>query len=120
MAIGDPESAGQAAHRAAEFYPDQPLAHLAHGNALLAVGHTREAADALRHAVYLDPQSAPAQRLLGVALAAAGQFREAVQAMEVWARLEGKPPEEEAESPMVERIRAAAMTMNLVLKGARD
>lgn len=120
MAIGDPEAAGQAAQRAAEFYPDQPLAHLAHGSALLAAGHTVEAAEALRHAVHLDPQSAPAQRLLGVALAAAGQFREAMQAMAVWAGLEGKPPEEEAEAPMVERVRAAAMTMDMVLKGARD
>ena len=119
MGSGHPEAARQVAQQAVEAHPDQPLAHLAHGTALLAAGHAAGAAEALRHAVHLDPHSPPAQRLFGVALAGAGQFREAVQAMDQWARLVDKPPEEEAEALMVERVRHAAMTLDMVIRGVR-
>jgi predicted Zn-dependent protease len=120
MSGGNPEAARQVAQQATETHPDQPLAHLAHGTALLAAGHAVQAAEALRHAVHLDPHSAPAHRLLGVALAGSGQFREAVQAVNQWAQLVDKPPEEEAQSAMVERVRDAAMTLDMVLRGLRD
>ncbi|MDH4131586.1 MAG: tetratricopeptide repeat protein [Gemmatimonadota bacterium] len=117
---GNPEAALQLAQQATETHPDQPLAHLALGTALLAAGHAAQAAEALRHAVHFDPHAAPARRLLGVALACSGQFRESAQAMDQWAQLVDKPPEEEAEATVVERVRNAAMTLDAVLRGLRD
>jgi len=70
--------------------------------------------------VQLDPQSAPGHRLFGLALAAVGRFREAAQVWDQWRRLVDKPPEEDAQSPAVERVRQAALTIDLALRGARD
>jgi hypothetical protein len=117
---GDPESARQAAEQAVASHPDQPLAHLAYGRALLAAGHASEAAEALWQVVQLDPQSAPGHRLFGLALVALGRFREAAQVWDQWRRLVGKPPEEDAQSAAVEQVRQAALTLELALRGSRD
>jgi Domain of unknown function (DUF4388)/Tetratricopeptide repeat len=120
LSAGDPESARHAAEQAVSSHPQQPLAHLAYGRALLAAGHPAEAAEALWQAVQLDPQSAPGHRLFGLALSAVGRFREAAQIWEQWRRLTGKPPEEDAQIPVVEGVRQAALTLDLALRGARD
>jgi hypothetical protein len=120
LGSGDPGSAVQAAEQAVAGHPQQPLAHLAYGRALLAAGHTAEAAEALWQAAQLDPASAPAQRLFGLALAGAGRFREAAQVWEQWKRLAGKPPEEEGQAAAVERVKQAALALDLALRGSRD
>jgi thioredoxin-like negative regulator of GroEL len=120
LGAGDPESARQAAEQAVASHPQQALAHLAYGRALLAAGHPGEAAEALWQAVQLDPVSAPAQRLFGLALAAVGRFREAAQVWEQWKRLSEKPPEEETQGAAVERVRQAALAIELALRGSRD
>ena len=120
LGAGDPEAAVSAADQAVATHPQEPLAHLAHGRALLAAGHHAEAAEALWQAVQLDPVSAPAHRLFGLALASVGRFREAAQVWEQWKRLGTRPPEEEAQLPAVDRVRQAALTLDLALRGSRD
>jgi hypothetical protein len=120
LGAGDPDAARQVAEQAVSGHPQQPLAHLAHGRALLAAGHPAEAAEALWQTVQLDPQSAQGHRLFGLALSAVGRFREAAQVWEQWRRLSGKPPEEDAQHPVVERVRQAALTLDLALRGSRD
>jgi Domain of unknown function (DUF4388)/Tetratricopeptide repeat len=120
LGAGDPDSARQAAEQAVSTHPDQPLAHLAYGRALLAAGHPAEAAEALWQAVQLDPQSASAHRLFGLALSAVGRFREAAQIWDQWRRLVDKPPEEDAQGPTVDRVRQAALTLDMALRGSRD
>jgi hypothetical protein len=120
LGAGDPESARQAAEQAVASHPQQALAHLAYGRTLLAAGHHGEAAEALWQAVQLDPVNAPAQRLFGLALAAVGRFREAAQVWDQWKRLAEKPPEEETQGPAVERVREAALAIELALRGSRD
>jgi len=120
LGAGDPESARQVAEQAVSSHPDQPLAHLAYGRALLAAGHPAEAAEALWQVVQLDPQSAPGHRLFGLSLAAVGRFRESAQVWEQWRRLAGKAPEEDAQLALVERVRQAALTLDLALRGSRD
>jgi hypothetical protein len=120
LGAGDPDSARQAAEQAVASHPQQPLAHLAYGRALLAAGHPAEAAEALWQAVQLDPQNGPAHRLFGLALSAVGRFREAAQVWEQWRRLVGKAPEEDAQQSVVERVRQAALTLDLAVRGSRD
>lgn len=120
LGAGDPDSARQAAEQAVASHPQQPLAHLAYGRALLAAGHPAEAAEALWQAVQLDPQNGPAHRLFGLALSAVGRFREAAQVWEQWRRLTGKAPEEDAHQPVVERVREAALTLDLAVRGSHD
>jgi hypothetical protein len=120
LGAGDPDAARQVAEQAVAGHPQQPLAHLAHGRALLAAGHPAEAAEALWQTVQLDPHSAQGHRLFGLALSAVGRFREAAQVWEQWRRLSGKPPEEDAQHSVVERVRQAALTLDLALRGSRD
>jgi hypothetical protein len=120
LGAGDPDSARQAAEQAVASHPQQPLAHLAYGRALLAAGHPAEAAEALWQAVQLDPQNGPAHRLFGLALSAVGRFREAAQVWEQWRRLSGKAPEEDAHQTVIERVRQAALTLDLAVRGSRD
>jgi hypothetical protein len=120
LGAGDPDAARQVAEQAVAANPQQSLAHLAHGRALLAAGHPADAAEALWQAVQLDPESAPAHRCFGLALAAVGRFREAAQVWEQWRRLGDKPPEEDVQAAAVERIRQAALTLDLALRGSRD
>jgi len=120
LGAGDPDAARQVAEQAVSGHPEQPLAHLAYGRALLAAGHPAEAAEALWQTVQLDSQSAPGHRLFGLALSSVGRFREASQVWDQWRRLAGKPPEEEAQAPAVDRLRQAALTLDLALRGARD
>ena len=120
LGAGDPDSARHAAEQAVASHPQQPLAHLAYGRALLAAGHPAEAAEALWQAVQLDPQNGPAHRLFGLALSAVGRFREAAQVWEQWRRLAGKAPEEDAQQTVVERVRQAALTLDLAVRGSRD
>ncbi|HTS89981.1 MAG TPA: DUF4388 domain-containing protein [Gemmatimonadales bacterium] len=120
LGAGDPEAARQVAEQAVASNPQQPLAHLALGRALLAAGHSADAAEALWQAVQLDPGSAPAHRLFGLALSGVGRFREAAQVWDQWRRLAGKAPEEDAQQPAVERVRQAALTLDLALRGSHD
>jgi hypothetical protein len=120
LGAGDPEAAVQTAEQAVGSHPDEPLAHLAHGRALLAAARPLEASEALWQAVQLDGQSALANRLFGLALAATGRFREAAQVWDQWRRLPEKPPEEEAQAPAVEQVRQAAIALDLALRGVRD
>ena len=120
LGAGDPEAARQVAEQAVASHPQQSLAHLAHGRALLAAGHPADAAESLWQTVQLDPASAPGFRCFGLALAAVGRFREAAQVWEQWKRLADKPPEEEAQGPVVDRVRQAALALDLALRGSRD
>ena len=120
LAAGDVETAAAAAEEAVASHPDQPLAHLAHGRALLLAGRNEDASEALWQAVQLDPVSAPAHRLFGLSLVAVGRFREAAQVWDQWRRLDVMSPEEEAQVPIVEKVKQAALTIDLVLRGARD
>jgi tetratricopeptide (TPR) repeat protein len=120
LGAGDPGAAVQAAEQAVAGHPQEPLAHLAHGRALLAAGRYPESSEALWQAVQLDGESAPAHRLFGLSLAAVGRFREAAQIWEQWKRLTDKPPEETAQMPVVERAKQAALALELTLRGSRD
>lgn len=120
LGAGDPEAARQVAEQAVAAHPHQSLAHLSYGRALLAAGHPADAAESLWQAVQLDPDSAPAHRCFGLALAAVGRFREAAQIWDQWKRLAEKPPEEDVQAPTVERVRQAALTLDLALRGSRD
>jgi cytochrome c-type biogenesis protein CcmH/NrfG len=116
---GDPEAAVLAAQQAVVAHPQEPLAHLSHGRALLAATRFPESTEALWQAVQLDPQSAAAHRLYGLSLAAEGRFREAAQVWDQWRRLREKSPEEAAHQATVERVREAALALDLALRGAR-
>jgi hypothetical protein len=120
LGAGDPEAARQVGEQAVAAHPQQPLAHLAYGRALLAAGHPADAAESLWQAVQLDPGSAPAHRCFGLALAATGRFREAAHIWDQWKRLTDKPPEEDLQSTDVERVRQAALALDLALRGSRD
>ncbi len=120
LGAGDPEAAAQAAQQAVAGNPEEPLAHLAYGRSLLAAARPGEASEALWQAVHLDAESAPAHRLFGLSLAATGRFREAAQVWEQWRRLAAKAPEEEAQAAAVERVRQAALALDLALRGSRD
>lgn len=120
LGAGDPEAARQVGEQAVAAHPQQPLAHLAYGRALLAAGHPADAAESLWQAVQLDPGSAPAHRCFGLALAATGRFREAAHIWDQWKRLTDKPPEEDLQSTYVERVRQAALALDLALRGSRD
>lgn len=120
LGAGDPDAAAQAAQQAVAGHPEEPLAHLAFGRSLLAAARPAEASEALWQAVHLDAQSAPAHRLFGLSLAATGRFREAAQVWDQWRRLAAKAPEEEAQAAAVERVRQAALALDLALRGSRD
>jgi tetratricopeptide (TPR) repeat protein len=120
LALGDPASAVAAGERAISAHPHQPLAQLVYGRALLASARYEDAADALWIAVELDSASAAAHRVLGLSLVACGRFREAVEVWDQWKRLGLMPPEEEAEMPLIERVRQAALTIDVALRGTRD
>jgi hypothetical protein len=120
LGAGDPDAAVEAAEQAASGHPDQPLAHLVHGRALLAAARYPESTEALWQAVQLDPASAPAHRLFGLSLAAVGRFREAAQIWEQWKRLDDKSPDEVSQLPSVDRVRQAALALELALRGSRD
>ncbi|MEP6571133.1 MAG: tetratricopeptide repeat protein, partial [Gemmatimonadota bacterium] len=117
LAVGDPASAIAAAERAIAAHPHQPLAQFVYGRALLASSRYEEAADSLWIAVELDPTSPAAHRVLGLSLAACGRFREAVEVWDQWKNLGLMPPEEEAEMPLIERVRQAALTIDVALRG---
>lgn len=120
LGAGDPDAAVQAAEQAVAGHPDESLAHLAHGRALLAAGRYPEASESLWQAVQIDPVSAQGHRLFGMSLAAMGRFREAAQVWDQWKRLAERPPEEDAQMAVVDRVRQAALTIELALRGSRD
>ena len=120
LGTGDPDAAVLAAEQAVSGHPREPLAHLAYGRALLAAARYGESSEALWQAVQLDGGSAQAQRLFGLSLAALGRFREAAQVWDQWKRISGKPPEEEAQVPVVEKVGQAVLALDLVLRGSRD
>ncbi len=120
LAAGDLDAAIDAAEAAVRSHSDQPLAHLTHGRALLAAARFEEAAAALGRSMELDPSSTPLHRLLGYALVAVGRFQEAAEAWERWRQSGPKSPEEETQMPMIERVRQAALTIDVALRGTRD
>jgi hypothetical protein len=120
LGAGDPGAAVQVAEQAVACHPHEALAHLAHGRALLAAAHYADSSEALWQAVQLDPESAQAHRLFGLSLAAMGRFREAAQVCDQWKRLGDRSPEEEAQQAVVEKVRQAALDLELALRGSRD
>jgi tetratricopeptide (TPR) repeat protein len=120
LADGDPDAAIAMAELAVTNHLEEPLAHLTHGRGLLAAMRYSEASEALWYAVQLDPALAPAHRMLGLSLAALGRFREAAEVWEGWTRLGPMAPEEATQQPTVERVRQAALTIDLALRGSRD
>jgi hypothetical protein len=120
LGSGDPDAAIQAAEQAVQGHPEESLAHLAHGRALLAAGRYPEASEALWQAVQIDSVSAQGHRLFGLSLVAMGRFREAAQVWDQWKRLADRPPEEEAQMAAVDRVRQAALSLELALRGSRD
>jgi len=120
LAAGDPASALAVAEGLVSAHPHQPLAHLARGRVLLAVARYDEAAEALWMSAELDPVSAPARRLLGFCLLGQGRFREAADEWDRWRQLGPQAAEEETQQPIVERVRQAALTIDVALRGIRD
>jgi cytochrome c-type biogenesis protein CcmH/NrfG len=120
LALGELEQAIESAQTAVYAHPDQPLAHLTHGRALLAAARFEDAVNALARSLELDPSSIPLHRLLGYALVAAGRFQEAGEAWERWQAAGPKSPEEETQVPMIERVRQAAQTIDVALRGTSD
>jgi tetratricopeptide (TPR) repeat protein len=116
----DADAAVAVAEVAVSRHPDQPLAYLAYGRALLEAGRYAEAMDALWYTVELDPISASGHRLLGLSLIALGRFHEAAEVWERWRRLGPMAPEESAQLPTVDRLRQAALTIDQALRGSRD
>lgn len=117
LATRDVPAALIASEAAVSAHPHQPLAHLVRGKALLAAGQFADASDSLWLSIELDPLSATSRRFLGYSLAAQGHFREAAEAWERWRRLGSLPPEEESQAALVERVRQAALTIDLALRG---
>lgn len=120
LATGDLAAALAASQSAVTAHPHQPMAHLVHGRALLAASRFEEATEALWMSVSLDPGSAQSHRLLGLSLVAHGRFREAAQAWDHWRQLVPMPPEEETQVAMIDRIRQAALTIDVALRGSSD
>jgi len=120
MVAGDFAAALAAAESAVAAHEHQGLAYLVHGRALLASGRYDEAVGALWHAAELDPIAAAPLRYYGYALAAAGRFREAGEIWERWSLLAPKPPEEQAQSPVVDRMRQAVLTLDVGLRSAHE
>jgi tetratricopeptide (TPR) repeat protein len=116
----DADAAVAVAEVAVSRHPDQPLAYLAYGRALLTAQRYAEATDALWYAVELDPLSTPGHRLLGLSLIAMGRFQEASEVWDRWRRLGPMAPEESAQLPAVDRLRQAALTIDNALRGSRD
>jgi hypothetical protein len=120
LVAGDVAGALAAAESAVAAHEHQALASLVYGRALLAAHRYEEAAEALWRAAELDSTSPAALRYLGYAQAALGRFREAGESWERWANQAAKPPEEDAQAPVVERARQAALTLDLVLRSAHE
>lgn len=116
----DHDAAVAVAEVAVSRHPDQPLAHLSYGRALLGASRYAEATDSLWYTVELDPLSAPGHRLLGLSLVAAGRFHEAAEVWERWRRLGPMAPEESAQLSTVDKLRQAAVTIDQALRGSRD
>jgi tetratricopeptide (TPR) repeat protein len=116
----DADAAVAVAEVAVSRHPEQPLAHLSYGRALLTADRYAEAADALWYTVELDPLSAAGHRLLGIALIAMGRFQESAEVWDRWRRLGPMAPEESAQLPAVDRLRQAALTIDNALRGSRD
>jgi uncharacterized protein DUF4388/tetratricopeptide repeat protein len=116
----DADAAVAVAEVAVSRHPDQPLAYLAYGRALLEAGRYAEAMDALWYTVELDPISATGHRLLGLSLVALGRFHESAEVWERWRRLGPMAPEESAQLATVDRLRQAALTIDQALRGSRD
>jgi Domain of unknown function (DUF4388)/Tetratricopeptide repeat len=77
----------------------------------LAQGEYNLAAGALDEVLRVDPLMPEARRLLGVCHAALGHFEAALDSWDAWSRFGPHPPGEEAESPAVERVRQAVLTI---------
>ena len=120
MVAGDFTAALAAAESAVAAHEHQALAYLVHGRALLASGRFEESVSALWHAAELDPVAAAPLRYYGYALAAAGRFREAGEIWERWSLLAPKPPEEETQAPVVDRMRQAVLTLDVGLRSAHE
>jgi hypothetical protein len=71
----------------------------------LAQGEYELAAGALEELLRLDPLMPEARRLLGLCYVSLGRFRPALESWTTWSRLGTHTPGEEAEKPIVERLR---------------
>jgi hypothetical protein len=58
--------------------------------------------------------------LLGFCLLGQGRFREAADEWDRWRQLGPQAAEEETQQPIVERVRQAALTIDVALRGIRD
>jgi hypothetical protein len=86
----------------------------------LAQGEYELAAGALEELLRLDPLMPEARRLLGLCYVSLGRFRPALESWATWSRLGTLTPGEEAEKPMVERLRESVDTIMKELDRYRE
>ena len=120
LSVGDVVAAQVGAEEAILALPEEPLAHLVLGRALLAGGRYAEARSALLRALGLDPASPPVLRTLGLALAGMGQFAEADALWERWERSEARTATEAAHAARVARLREAVHLLARATGTLRD
>ena len=100
--LADPDNPGR------EPEPGRDLAALlVPAREAMAQGQYDIAAGALEEVLRRDPLMPEARRLLGVCQAAMGRFALALETWRAWSRLGPRSPGEEAEAPVVERMRHA-------------
>lgn len=120
LELGDAISARLAAEEALVLCPTLALAHLVRGRALHASGRYEEAEEAMLEALRLEQGLAAAHRWLGVSRAARGRFADAMETWDRWRALPARPLEEEALTPAVDRLRAAALTLSDAVRGRHE
>ena len=109
------------AHPGQEAEPGRDLAALlVPAREALGQGQYDLAAGALEELLRADPLMPEARRLLGVCYAALGRHGEALDCWSSWSRLATRTPGEEAEAPMVERLRQSVEAIMMELERYRD
>jgi len=109
------------AHPGQEAEPGRDLAALlVPAREALGQGQYDLAAGALEELLRADPLMPEARRLLGVCYAALGRHGEALDCWSSWSRLATRTPGEEAEAPMVERLRQSVEAIMTELERYRD
>jgi len=120
LLLGEVARARFTAEEAVLAFPEDAASHLVLGRVLLAEARYDEAVARLTQALRCDEQSGPALRLLGLAEVGRGRFGAALEAWARWSGLDPLPASERGRDGVVERWRAAVVTLKEALGGRRE
>lgn len=120
LLLGEVARARFTAEEAVLAFPEDAASHLVLGRVLLAEARHDEAAARFTQALRCDEHSAPALRLLGLAEVGRGRFGAALEAWARWSGLDPLPASERGRDGVVERWRAAVVTLKEALGGRRE